>query len=378
MSAASIPSDVVVIGGGLIGMLTARLLNGAGLSVTLLERGQTGRESSWAGGGILSPLHPWRYPDAVSALADWSQRHYERLAEDLARETGIDPEWTRSGLLVLDPEAGDAALSWCKRWGQPATPLSDEGLRAAEPALGETVAAQALLLEQVAQIRNPRLVKALRRSLDLRGVRVVEQTEVQGLDITGARVQAVRTEDVRYTADAVVVTAGAWTATLVDMPSDDFAIEPVRGQMLLLRGEPGFLKRIVLSGDRYLIPRRDGRILVGSTVERVGFDKTTTDEAHEDLRAAAIALIPELERFEVERHWAGLRPGSPRGIPYIGPHPGLGGLYINAGHYRNGVVLGLASARLLADLLTGAPAPLPAEPYRVPDSHIESGGYNEN
>jgi glycine oxidase len=125
--------------------------------------------------------------------------------------------------------------------------------------------------------------------------------------------------------------------------------------MLVLRGEPGALRRIVLHRDHYLIPRADGRIVVGSTLEDVGFDKSTTGQAKEELLAAAGALMPGLEMWPVERQWAGLRPGSPQGIPVIDEHPRIKGLYVNAGHYRNGVVMGLGSARLCADLVAGRP-----------------------
>jgi glycine oxidase len=130
-------------------------------------------------------------------------------------------------------------------------------------------------------------------------------------------------------------------------------VHPVKGQMLLLRGEPGAVQRIVLGETRYVIPRRDGRVLVGSTMENADFDKTPTELAKQSLLASARELIPLLGDYRLERHWAGLRPGSPAGVPFIGPHPELEGLFFNAGHYRNGVVMGPASARLVADLLLG-------------------------
>jgi glycine oxidase len=133
--------------------------------------------------------------------------------------------------------------------------------------------------------------------------------------------------------------------------------------MVLFKSSPEVLKHIVLDQGRYLIPRRDGRILMGSTVERVGFDKRTTKAAREELVAAAIARVPALKYAELERHWAGLRPGSPDGIPYIGPHPEVGGLFVNTGHYRNGVVMGLASAQLAANLMLDQPPVVDPEPY---------------
>ena len=138
--------------------------------------------------------------------------------------------------------------------------------------------------------------------------------------------------------------------------------------MLLFRGPVGLVRRIVLSRDRYVIPRRDGRVLVGSTLEHVEFDKSTTPAARAELHREALRLIPALADCAVEHHWAGLRPGSPIGVPFVGEHPRIQGLYVNAGHYRNGVVLGPASARLLADQMLGRTPALDPAPYRLPGS----------
>jgi glycine oxidase len=149
-------------------------------------------------------------------------------------------------------------------------------------------------------------------------------------------------------------------------------VAPVRGQMILFRAEPGVLQHIVLHHDRYLIPRRDGRILVGSTLEYTGFEKETTAEALEALRAFALEMLPALKDYPVEHHWAGLRPGSPAGIPYISEHPEIDGLYVNAGHFRNGVVLGPASAHVMASLITGAESDIGPLPYGL-DQHRSAG-----
>lgn len=357
-------ADYLVIGGGLIGMLTARELALAGNRVRLVERGSVGRESSWAGGGILSPLHPWRYPDEVTALAAWSQPRYPVLAKELHEQSGIDPQWVRSGLLMLDTSQREEALAWAGRHGYPMELLADEAVRRCEPALGAS-AAEALFMPEVAQVRNPRLLQAMRGSLQVLGVTLSEGHEVTGLKIFGERVHGVSTNMGEFEAGTVIVAGGAWTARLLAGTGIDMQVRPVRGQMLLFDAEPGVVSRIVLDGDRYVIPRRDGKVLVGSTVEETGFLKETTEEAFETLKAAALALIPRLGDYPVAHHWAGLRPGSPRGVPYVGPHPELRGLYVNAGHFRNGVVLGLASARLLADLVLGREPALDPAPYAL-------------
>jgi len=331
-------------------MLVAWELRAAGAAVTLLERGRLGQEASWAGGGILSPLYPWRYPEPVTRLALWGQVRYRETAQTLLAETGIDPEWTRSGLLILDLDESDRARAWARAHGVPLEVLDAGGVRAAEPALaGE--AAGGIWLPEIAQMRNPRLVKALRRMLERLGVDLREQVEAQRLLVGDGAAVGVETGAGPVSGDAVVVAGGAWSARLLGELPHAPAVEPVRGQMILFRGRPGRVRRIVLSGGHYVIPRRDGRILAGSTLEYVGFDKSTTPEARQALWEAAVALIPGLEALEVEHHWAGLRPGSPDGVPYVGEHPEVKGLFVNVGHFRNGVVLGLAAARLLSDLI---------------------------
>jgi glycine oxidase len=355
--------ECLIIGGGLIGMLTARELRQAGMTnITLVERGETGRESSWAGGGILSPLYPWRYPEAVSALASWSQDHYPELAVKLQQESGIDPEYRRNGLLVLDAEERDLALGWAERWQRRLELVDKRKVRQLEPALGMSPE-QALWLPEVGQVRNPRLAQAVRASIQNQGVRIIEQQPVTGLILRNDHIHGVRTDRGELSAERVVVAGGAWSALLLESTGLQLPVRPVRGQMILYRAEPELVRRIILSQDRYVIPRRDGRVLVGSTLEEAGFEKVTTSAALRELEAETRRLVPVLADYPVEHHWAGLRPGSPRGIPYICEHPRIRNLFINTGHFRNGVVLAPASVRLLADLMLERPPLVDPAPY---------------
>lgn len=357
-------NSIHVIGGGLIGMVSARELALAGASVTLLEKGELGRESSWAGGGILSPLHPWRYPEAVTALAQWSQARYQALTDELKANTGIDPEWTRSGLLWLDTAEKEEALAWAKPRGYGLQLLKGDAVTTCEPTVGD-FSKEALWLPEVAQVRNPRLLQAMRAELLRLGVRVREGMEVRGIEVEGGTLKGLSTSQGAIACERALVAGGAWTGALLKPTGIEIPVKPVRGQMLLFKGPAGFLSRMVMRGDRYVIPRRDGRILVGSTLEDVGFEKATTQAALDDLHAAARSIIPALAEFPIEKQWAGLRPGSPSGIPYIGEHPGARGLFVNAGQFRNGVVLGLASCRLAADLMLGRAPCVDPRPYSL-------------
>ncbi len=357
-------ADVLVIGAGVNGLLTALELRRAGAAVRVLDRGPAGRGATWAGGGILSPLYPWRQPDAVTALARWSQARWPGLAAELHEASGVDPEWWRCGLLVLglDGDERAAARAWCTRHGL-AEGDAQEGLARA-PCLGEAATPDAgLWLPEIAQVRNPRLVRALRGAALAAGGELAEGRAAEALEVRGGRVRGVRTAAGRKEAGAVLVTAGAWSAGLFPPGLRAPRVEPVRGQMLAWPPGTAALETIVLRGGHYLIPRRDGRILCGSTVERAGLDTGTTEAARAELARAAAALCPALGRAAPDAHWAGLRPAAPGGVPYIGPHPEAEGLFLNVGQHRNGVVLAPASARLAADLVLGRQPVLDPGPY---------------
>lgn len=356
-------SDILVIGGGIIGLLTARELVQAGATVTLVEMGETGRESSWAGGGIISPIYPWRYAEAVTALASWSQRAFPQLCADLHDETGIDPELVRNGLLILDTEEREQALAWAERHDTELQTLDGAQVHEIEPEL-DLRPDLALLMPAIAQVRNPRLVKAARQSLDGR-IELREHEEVQELLVDGGQVRGVRTNKGDIAAEKVLICTGAWTAQLLEKLGKRPDIEPVRGQIILFLGRPGEIGHITLYRDRYVIPRRDGHVLIGSTLEHTGFVKATTAEAKEQLYRSAVEMFPLLKRTPIQDHWAGLRPGSPSGIPYIGAYPEISGLYFNAGHFRNGVVTGPASARLAADIMLGREPITDPAPYAL-------------
>jgi glycine oxidase len=355
--------QVVIVGGGVIGLLTAFNLASEGQWVVLLDRSGVGQESSWAGGGIVSPLYPWRYSPAVTALAHWSQDFYPQLGESLSATTGIDPQVHVTGLYWLDLDDQAEALAWAEREGRPLRAVDISAVHDAVPVVGSGFS-RAIYMADVANVRNPRLVKSLKAALQtMPNVTLHEHCEVSGFIRDGERVSGVKSSAGEIRGDQVVLAAGAWSGELLGTLGLQLPVEPVKGQMILYKCASDFLSSMVLAKGRYAIPRRDGHILIGSTLEHEGFDKTPTDAALESLKASALELIPALADAELVGHWAGLRPGSPEGIPYIGEVPGFTGLWLNCGHYRNGLVLAPASCRLFVDVMLGREPVIDPAPY---------------
>lgn len=350
-----------IIGGGIIGLLSAYELIESGIKISIFEQGNTGKESSWAGGGIISPLYPWRYSHPITTLANHSEELYKPLTKRIYNATNIDPELYQCGIYWLDIEDIQAALSWANLNNFKTTIISNKKLINSLPFIAPNYAS-ALHSPQISNIRNPRLAQSLKKYLLKQGAQLHENCTVRGIFSEKKRWK-VKTELGDINLDKIVVATGAWSGELLATLGLSLPVEPVKGQMILYKCEPGFLPSMVLAKGRYAIPRRDGHILVGSTLEHEGFDKTPTDVARESLQASAEELIPALAKQPIVGHWAGLRPGSPDGIPFIGPVPGFEGLWLNCGHYRNGLVLAPASCRLLADLMLGREPIVDPTPY---------------
>ena len=355
---------IYTVGGGIIGLLSARELARAGRPVVLLDRQAVGKESSWAGGGILSSLYPWRYPAATDRLLRWSQQVFPSLIAALVKATGVDPEWTVSGLLILDANIDEIEANYPEISRFSFERVSATKLAELEPALA-IQPESALWRPDVAQVRNPRLITALRQDLEQAGVEFREDVTVTGFSQKQGKLASLYTNQGTFPANQCLVAAGAWTAGLLKKTGLMLPIQPVRGEILLLRARPRLISHILLKDYHYLIPRRDGLILAGSTFEDVGFDKSTTARAKNELLQAAVEMVPALSDCPIEQQWAGLRPGSPDGVPFIGEHPEISGLFVCSGHFRNGIALGPASARLAADLMLGREPLFDMTPYRL-------------
>lgn len=351
-------SDVLVIGGGVIGLAVALALREAGRSVTLLERGYPGGEASWASAGLVDPGSPAR-DDPLAQLRQQSCELYPGWIERLRSTCEIDPEFFTCGsldLIVDDNQdaAADkrvaAAAGATIAGGAPALErLSAADARALEPGLRADLRG-ALLDRRVAQVRPPRLLQALRRACERVGVGLELFADVRELIVANERVEGARlAEGTQFHAGKTVLAAGAWCSALHPRLPAVLPVVPVRGQMALLSPNDGAGPRHVIeAGQHYLVPRRDGALLVGATVERdAGFEVCNTAGGVRSVLAAGQRAWPALDEATLLRCWAGLRPATPDSAPHLGPVPGLRNLVAATGHFRSGIVLTPITAQLM-------------------------------
>ncbi|MCC6509699.1 MAG: glycine oxidase ThiO [Pirellulaceae bacterium] len=367
-------SDTLIIGGGIIGLSLAWELAGRGLSVRVLDSQACGSAASWAGVGILPPVATREVNDPLEQLRSLSHSLLAQWATELTELTGIDTGYRTCGGVYVATTLGEAAMlaasrSWWEELGIDAVAWSAEQLRLNEPALASLAESGRLKaiwsLPGECQLRTPWYVRALAAACKLRGVDIVEDCPANQLVMRDDRITGVETTSGCFKADKYCLTAGPWTSALLESIGVASGILPVRGQVMLFHPHQRLLTRIINEGHRYLVSRDDGRILVGSNEEEVGFQCETTDEILEELRAWAIGLLPELAQANLERAWAGLRPGSFDSYPYIGGLPTCRNAFVAAGHFRAGIHLSAGTARVLADLITTGRSTIDLSPFRA-------------
>jgi glycine oxidase len=350
---------VAVVGGGIIGCATAWELARAGCAVTLFERSTPGAEASGAAAGILAAVGDT--PDSAYArlaLASW--RIYPTVVEELRELTGIDVEYVTRGTIYPLFSADDVRRHEARVRGRPETEYGIEVWDAAdvrnhEPALASRVRG-ALFVRADHWVNNQRLVVAYAQAAVDAGVALHAGAAVARVPVEAGRARGVMAEGDLWEADAVVLAAGAWTGDLVGSFGQRLPIEPKRGQMLALGHVPQVLNHCIHGDAVYLVPRPSGELLIGATVERVGFQRAVTAGGIAGLLASAIDLCPALASLPITRTWSGFRPWVPDSLPVLGPWPGVDGLWIATGHYRNGILLAPVTARLMtAWLTTGTP-----------------------
>lgn len=374
MSDSANSHSFLVVGGGVVGLSLAWELSQRGQTVSLLSAGATElRSASWAGAGILPPVPTKNAIDPLEQLRSLSHQLHHHWAERLLGITGIDTGFRRCGGIYLATSRAELASllanqMWWDEHGIAYQRLGVEELLRLEPALAnmrESKLLDAWRLPEECQLRNPRHLKALAAACRAGGVKIVDATIATIEKHSSGRTTLIDTRGQRYEADRICLCTGAWSRMLMEQVELDNGIMPIRGQMLLYQCPPKLLTHIINDGNRYVVQREDGLLLAGSVEEEAGYNCITTEESLSLIRSWAEATLPQLKYMPLVHSWAGLRPGSFDGMPYIGQAPGLSNLYIAAGHFRSGLHLSCGTAQVMADLMLGLEPSINLDPFRI-------------
>ena len=366
--------DCLILGGGVVGLSIAYELATHGLQVQVIDQSQMGQEASWAGAGILPPANLQTAVDPIDRLRGLSHPLHAQWSKQLEQETGIDNGYQACGGIYLARQQGEAAAldafaNWLQKDKIDVLPLSTQDLIEREPALTETASSGAIraayLVPAESQCRNPDHLQALITACRKRGVLLRDRVKAHGFRVRKQQIQSVTTSAGELQAESYCITSGAWSGQLLKQLNISNGVFPVRGQMVLYCCPQQPLQHIINEGSRYLVPRRDGRLLVGSSEEEVGFDKSTTTQVLDELTKLAESLVPQLGSAAIERTWAGLRPGTFDGFPYLGPVPGLERAFVATGHFRSGLHLSTGTAVTVGQLIRGLEPEIDLDAFRV-------------
>ena len=359
--------EILIVGAGVVGCAIAWRLQQAGARCTVLERSIPGAEASSAAGGILAPQAEADGPGPFLELCLDSRALYPEFVRELHEVSDVDVAFRECGVLAVRFHEDGVAeahrrIAWQQARGLTASWLDGHGTRALEPQLSEEILGAAHFPGD-AVVDNRLLVSALTIAAARSGARFVT-TQVHGLVEHGGRVVGVSTDEGELRGDAVVVAAGAWTAQVPGTLSSPSAVRPARGQMAMVRTRVPICRHVVFGGHGYAVPRTDGRLLLGSTVEFAGFEKQVTVGGLSSVLGVGLRLFPALSGAPVVETWAGFRPHTPDGLPVLGP-TGRTGLFLASGHFRNGILLTPITASVLTAAILGKPASVDLTPFRA-------------
>jgi glycine oxidase len=359
--------EVLIVGAGVVGCAVAWRLQQSGARCTVLERSIPGAEASSAAGGILAPQAEADGPGPFLDLCLASRALYPDFVRELREISDLDVAFRESGVLEVTFDDAEVAtmqrrLQWQRERGLEAVWLDASAARALEPELSAEIRG-AVRFPRDAVVDNRLLVSALTIAAARSGARFVT-TQVHGLLQRDGRVVGVSTDQGQLHGDAVVVAAGAWTALVPGALPSAAAVRPARGQMAMVRTRVPICRHVVFGAHGYAVPRIDGRLLIGSTVEFAGFEKQVTAGGLSTVLAVGLRLFPGLSGAPVVETWAGFRPHTPDGLPVLGPG-GVPGLFLASGHFRNGILLTPITAKLLTETILGRTPSIDLTPFRV-------------
>ena len=345
--------DAVIIGGGVIGCSIAWRLANAGMRVAVIERGEIGREASWAAGGMLAPLAEANQADAFFDLAVASRAMYADFADELREVSGINIEYRTEGTLYLaltdeDESELEHRWQWQHEAGLNIKKLKADCILKLEPSLNPKLR-WALKFPDDHQVNSRHLVTALEAALAKSNVDILAQTEVENILRAGNQVSGIATSRGEIKANSVIIAAGSWSALLHSKLKSH--VEPIHGQMIALEMTKTALNHVVYSSRGYLIPRLSGIVIAGATTEKIGYHKMNTAGGIRAIVEKAVEIVPQASALKIHEMWSGLRPGSSDEWPILGADPEINGLIYATGHYRNGILLTPITAQAISELV---------------------------
>ncbi len=347
-------SDVLIIGAGVIGLSLARALHKKGFKrITILEKGETGREASYAAAGMLAVQAETNKPDAFFRLCSESNKLYPNFSEELFEETGVDIELDKEGTLYLAFNERDESelrerYEWQKKAGLAVEKLSAIETHKLEPFVSPEIFGS-LYFPNDWQVENRKLLHALEKYAEFNRIEIRQNTEVKNLLIEHERIVGAETEGEKFFAEKVVLATGAWTSLIKGESFVMPEIKPVRGQIIEFQTAKRLFQKVIYSPRGYLVPRANGRVLIGATVEDAGFDKKISDAATGFLLENAQEIAPNLVNLKIHDQWVGLRPFASDGLPVLGAVEKIENLFVATAHYRNGILLAPVTAKILAE-----------------------------
>jgi glycine oxidase len=369
-------SEVIVVGGGIVGASAAFYLARSGVDVSLLEKSRIGERASTAAAGALmgpdfvSPDTPLEEMNSFARLNRASRQFYPAFFDDLEEATGTRPELYRDGgyRLAFGEEQREEIRTYCRemaKYDRPVQWLSESKLRETIPGLGPSLSG-GFYVRDDCWVEPDVVISTLRKACDEHGVVIREGRAVTSLDVTEHGSVSVRTDGNNFRADRVLMAAGAWTLPLLKTMEVDLPVYPRKGEMLRLRAPCLSDLPLVKMGDWFILPRSGRQALVGATeLSDAGFNTVPTKAAHDKLMDRARTMIPALDPGDVVEQWSGLRPYADRkGGPYLGSLPDHDRVYVAAGHYKNGITQGPLSGKLVAESILGKEPHLDLEDYR--------------